>query len=168
MLTDVVVAVVAFGLMVPVTAAVHRLVMHGFGWPLHRSHHRAGTDGGFELNDLYPLMFAAVTMVAMALGFQGGGFAGLVPVTVGVTAYGACYGFVHEVYIHGRVRLTGRWAPLDRLTDAHRLHHLWSDAPYGMLVPIVPARVRARRPNDPRRGLPVNATRPRPRPASSR
>lgn len=167
MLADVVVGVVAFGVMEPVTAAVHRLVMHGFGWPLHRSHHRVRTDGGFERNDLYPLMFAAVTMVAMAVGFQGGGFAVLVPVTVGVTAYGACYGFVHEVYIHGRVPLTWRWAPLDRLRDAHRLHHLWSDAPYGMLVPIVPARVRARRPHDPGRDLPVNARRAPRRPVSS-
>lgn len=167
MLTDAVVAVVAFGVMEPVTATVHRLVMHGFGWPLHRSHHRVRTDGGFELNDLYPLIFAAVTMVAMASGFQGGGFAGLVPVTLGVTAYGACYGFVHEVYIHGRVRIAWRWAPLDGLKEAHRLHHLWSDAPYGMLVPIVPARVRARRPDDWGWELTVNAPPAPRRPASS-
>lgn len=167
MLTDVIVGVVAFGVMEPATAAVHRLVMHGFGWGLHRSHHRIRTDGGFELNDLYPLIFAAVTMVAMAVGFQGGGLAVLVPVTIGVTAYGACYGFVHEVYIHGRVRLSWRWAPLDRLTDAHRLHHRWSDAPYGMLVPIVPARVRTRRPDEAARGRSVSGTPGRPRPASS-
>lgn len=167
MLTDVVVGMVAFGVMEPVTAAAHRLVMHGFGWPLHRSHHRVRADARFELNDLYPLIFAAVTMVAMALGFQGGGFAVLVPVSVGVTVYGACYGFVHEVYIHGRVRLAWRWAPLDRLKEAHRLHHLWSDAPYGMLVPIVPARVRARRPGEPGWAPPVNGSPARPRPASS-
>ncbi|GAC1319368.1 MAG: hypothetical protein NVSMB12_18630 [Acidimicrobiales bacterium] len=143
MLTGVVVGMAAFAAMEPVTAAVHRFVMHGFGWRLHRSHHRARPTGGFELNDLYPLMFAGVTMVAMAAGFQRPGLALLVPVTVGVTGYGACYGFVHEVYIHGRVRCPWQNATLDRLRDAHGLHHRWSDGPYGMLVPVVPARLRA-------------------------
>jgi beta-carotene 3-hydroxylase len=33
---------------------------------------------------------------------------------------------------------------LDRLADAHALHHRFGGEPYGMLVPIVPASVRAR------------------------
>ena len=40
-----------------VAYAAHRWVMHGPGWILHESHHRART-GRFELNDLYAVIFA--------------------------------------------------------------------------------------------------------------
>ena len=43
----VVLAVVAFAAMEPVTAATHRFVMHGVGMALHRSHHRR-THRGWE------------------------------------------------------------------------------------------------------------------------
>ena len=33
---------------------------------------------------------------------------------------------------------------LDRLADAHRIHHLYNAAPYGMLLPIVPSELRER------------------------
>ena len=38
--------------------AVHKYIMHGWGWGWHKSHHEPH-DGGFELNDLYALVFAA-------------------------------------------------------------------------------------------------------------
>jgi hypothetical protein len=50
---SVVVAMVAFAAMEPITAATHRFVMHGVGRRLHRSHH-APNPHGWELNDLYP------------------------------------------------------------------------------------------------------------------
>ena len=33
---------------------------------------------------------------------------------------------------------------VDRLGDAHRIHHLYNAAPYGMLFPVVPAVLRDR------------------------
>ena len=44
--------------------AMHRWVMHGVGWFLHESHHRART-GPFELNDLYAAIFAvpSITLI---------------------------------------------------------------------------------------------------------
>lgn len=137
-------AMIAFVVMEPVTAMTHRLVMHGFGWGLHGSHHRGRGASAFERNDLYPLMFGSVTVVVMAIGFQGHGKDVLVPATVGITAYGACYGFVHEVYIHQRARFAWRVPVLEHLLESHRIHHRWSQAPYGMLVPVVPHRLRER------------------------
>jgi len=130
-------AVAGFVAMEPVTALTHRLVMHGFGQRLHRSHHQPGTSR-WQANDAYPLMFAAVVMSAMAAGFQVAGLAPLVPVCVGVTAYGAAYALVHDVYIHGRLRWFGtrRVAVFERLAVAHREHHRTNGAPYGMLVPV--------------------------------
>jgi beta-carotene 3-hydroxylase len=138
-------AIVAFGVMEPVTAATHRFVMHGVGIALHRSHHRR-THTGWERNDAYPVMFAALVCLGLWLGFHRPALADLVPIGFGITAYGAAYAGVHDVYIHRRLRWFGdrHLAVLDRLAAAHELHHRFGGAPYGMLVPIVPPAVRAR------------------------
>lgn len=137
----------AFVAMEPLTAATHRWVMHGIGERLHRSHHRAGRIAArWETNDWYPVIFAALVNVGFVVGFNVDGWGALVPAGIGVTAYGLAYGYVHDVYIHGRFT----WLPrprsalLDRLAEAHRVHHLYSAAPYGMLVPVVPAELRTR------------------------
>lgn len=134
----------AFALMEPITAATHRFVMHGAGRRLHLSHHRHGT-GGFEANDAYPVMFAAVVCGGLWLGFNQQGFESLVPIGLGVTLYGVAYALVHDVYVHGRLRLFAghRVGLLDWLAAAHRLHHVHGGAPYGMLAPIVPRELRA-------------------------
>jgi beta-carotene 3-hydroxylase len=148
--TGVVVAVVAFVLMEPLTALTHRWVMHGFGIGLHRSHHRRVRPGEsprrWEANDAYPVMFAALVMLGFAVGFNVAGFAALVPVGIGVTLYGLTYALVHDVYIHRRLPLFGdRPVPgLERLAAAHRVHHERNAAPYGMLIPLrSPARRRS-------------------------
>jgi beta-carotene 3-hydroxylase len=142
---SVAVAALAFVAMEPITAATHRWVMHGIGWALHRSHHRQ-LAGRVEANDAFPVAFAAVVCTGFAVGFNVDGWGGLVPVGVGITLYGLAYAVVHDVYIHGRLsRIGGRRIPLlDRLAAAHRLHHRFNGAPYGMLLPVVPARVRER------------------------
>jgi beta-carotene 3-hydroxylase len=139
-LDAVLVALASFALMEPITAATHRFVMHGFGWVLHRSHHRAVRPRGWEANDMFPLLFAAVVCLGLAAGFNVAGLGVLIPVGIGVTAYGVAYGFVHDIAIHRRL---GRRPPvlrrtLDRLAAAHAIHHRHGGAPYGMLLPVVP------------------------------
>lgn len=141
-----VVILCGFVVMEPLTYAAHRWVMHGIGERLHRSHHRPGSSG-WEANDLYPVMFAAVVMIGLAVGFNAPGWEVLVPLGVGVTLYGIAYGIVHDVYIHRR--LPGGRRPrsrptLEHFAEAHRIHHLYNGEPYGMLLPIVPAALRAR------------------------
>ncbi len=139
------IAVVAFALMEPITAATHRWVMHGVGEFLHRSHHRP-QRARWEANDWYPVMFAAIVNVGFLVGFNVDGFAGLVPIGVGVTLYGLAYALVHDVYIHGRLGWFDgrRIEAFERLADAHRIHHLYNAAPFGMLLPVVPAELRDR------------------------
>ena len=143
MTSELVVVLAAFVAMEPVTALVHRLVMHGRGWVLHRSHHQR-RGRGLEANDWFPVSFAAVVVTGMGAGFNVDGLGALVPAGIGVTLYGAAYGFVHDVYIHRRLPFRWRIGPLERLREAHRLHHLWNGEPFGMLVPIVPAALRRR------------------------
>jgi len=134
----------AFLVMEPVTYLVHRFVMHGPGLVWHRSHH-ARRHGRLERNDLYPVVFASVTIAAMAVGSQVPGLGALVPIGAGVTVYGMAYLFVHDGYIHRRLPgLRGRAAPLEHLAEAHALHHRFGGEPYGMLLPIVPMRLRER------------------------
>ena len=139
----VVVAVVAFVVMEPVTYATHRWVMHGLGRVLHNSHHRTRV-GRFEANDLFPVIFASVTILAMAAGSSWPSLRFLLAAGVGVTAYGFAYMFVHDVYIHRRLGRLPAFAPLERLRRAHAVHHQFSNEPYGMLLPVVPARLRRR------------------------
>jgi beta-carotene 3-hydroxylase len=68
-----------------------------------------------------------------------------VPLGIGITAYGAAYLFVHDLVIHRRLA----WLPLSARflawhRDAHNVHHLYSQAPYGFLAPVVPRELRKR------------------------
>ena len=136
----------AFVAMEPVTAATHRFVMHGVGIRLHRSHHRRAHAGLGAQRRLSRCCSPPSCASGCGSGSTTPTWSELVPIGVGVTAYGAAYAAVHDVYIHRRLRWFGdrtvRW--LDRLADAHALHHRFGGAPYGMLVPIVPRHVRAR------------------------
>ena len=133
-MSAVVVAAASFVLMEGVSYAAHRWVMHGFAIGWHRSHH-VSSKGRVERNDLFPLCFAAVGAALF-------GAALAVPwlrwVAIGVTAYGACYLFVHDIYIHRRLPSPVRSnAYLDWLRSSHRAHHIRGGEPYGMLLPLV-------------------------------
>ena len=136
------IATVAFVGMEGFTYLAHRFVMHGIGWTLHRSHHRASAEW-FEANDLFPCIGAAVAMIGFAVGFNVP-VPALVAVGAGVTAYGLAYMFVHDVYIHGRIGRLPEMAVLERLRRAHALHHLFGGEPFGMLLPVLPRRLRNR------------------------
>ena len=132
----VVLAVLAFGSMELVSYAVHRWVMHGAGMVWHRSHHAAPV-GRFERNDLYPVCFAAAGVALFAIPALGWA-PDLVWVAVGITAYGAVYLFVHDLYIHRRVPVpVPRLRYLEWLRSSHRAHHQTGGEPYGMLLPLV-------------------------------
>jgi beta-carotene 3-hydroxylase len=132
----------SFVAMEPVTALVHRAVMHGVGRSLHRSHHRRVRPGEserrWEANDLFPVIFAVLAMLGLAVGYNRPGWEFLVPVGIGVTAYGVAYAIVHDVYTHHRLPIpgSGHVALLERLAAKHREHHRHGGAPYGMLVPV--------------------------------
>ena len=149
----VIIALVTLVAMEPITYLVHRHVMHGVGQGWHISHHRR-RRGRVERNDLYPVVFALLTIVIMFLGVTVESLAVLLPVGIGIMLYGLGYLFVHEVYIHRRLRRFGARLPgFERLADAHALHHRFGGEPYGFLAPVVPGSIRAREAEADARGL---------------
>ncbi|MBI1392848.1 MAG: beta-carotene hydroxylase [Alphaproteobacteria bacterium] len=101
---------------------MHRYVMHGALWSIHKSHH-SPREGAFELNDLFGVVFAIPSIVLIYIGVRGSLEA--LAVGVGIFGYGAIYFFLHDMLVHRRVDLGMRpkRGYLARITQAHRLHH---------------------------------------------
>ena len=146
-MTPLALVVGAFVGMEGVSYAAHRWVMHRFAMGWHRSHHLPPRSR-FERNDLFPVCFSAVGVLLFALGSLG--LDAVWWVGLGVTAYGASYLFVHEVYIHHRLPIrVPRLRYLEWLRDSHRIHHQTGAEPYGMLLPVVRAAAPRRTTTDP-------------------
>ena len=101
---------------------MHRYLMHGPLWILHASHHRP-RRGWFEANDLFGVFFAVPSIILIYYGTHGS--PGLLPVGLGMTAYGAAYFGFHDVVVHRRV--SHRYRPqsryMQRIVRAHLIHH---------------------------------------------
>ena len=133
----VLVALAAFLVMEPLTAFAHRAVMHGFGWSWHRDHHNPRPHG-LERNDRFPIVFAVIAAALIITGASVPTLWFLLPIGIGITAYGVTYAVVHDLAIHRRL---GPFRPRGRvveyLSDAHAQHHRSNGAPYGMLWPVM-------------------------------
>ena len=119
---DIVLFVAAFAFMEGVAWFTHKYVMHGFGWVWHASHHTPRT-GAFELNDLFAVVFATPAIVAIYFGVHG--YPPLLPIGMGITAYGAVYAMFHDGLVHRRypTPLNAKSRFWKRLIQAHRIHH---------------------------------------------
>ncbi len=113
-----------FFIMEGVAWVTHKYVMHGFLWSLHKSHHEP-RKGFWELNDIFGLFFAAISIAFIAWSAQLGGPSWALAVGLGIMAYGVVYFLAHDVLVHKRValRLNPKKGYLRRLYQAHRLHH---------------------------------------------
>ncbi|MDN3558665.1 sterol desaturase family protein [Vreelandella neptunia] len=100
----------------------HKYIMHGLGWRWHKSHHEP-TEGVFEKNDLYVVVFSLVVVGMFAVGDLY--WKPLMAIASGITLYGVAYSLFHDGMVHQRWPI--RWQPksgyLKRLVQAHRIHH---------------------------------------------
>jgi beta-carotene 3-hydroxylase len=150
MLLSIAIFVATVAAMEGVAYLTHRHLMHGPLWFLHESHHRR-ERGRFELNDLFGLFFAIPSIVLIYLGTHGQTL--LLPVGLGMTAYGFIYFVFHDVIVHRRVahriRPQGRY--LQRIIKAHHIHHATRtrDGAVSFGFVYAPPLEKLRRPADP-------------------
>jgi beta-carotene 3-hydroxylase len=115
---------VFFAIMEGVAWFSHKYVMHGFLWILHKDHHQKINDSVVERNDFFFLLYAIPGIAGLFYGMiQSYNFyfwAGL-----GISLYGMCYFFVHDIFIHQRIKfLRNSNNPyLKALRRAHKMHH---------------------------------------------
>ncbi len=102
---------------------LHKYVMHGFLWQIHKDHH-IEHDKKFEKNDFFALVFALPSWLFMMFGIMAGCDYRLY-IGIGVTLYGVCYVLVHEGLIHGRIKILAdtKNVHLIALRNGHLAHH---------------------------------------------
>ena len=113
-----------FILMEGATWLIHKYVMHGFLWVLHSDHHNHRHDGDFERNDWFFFIFAVPTIILLYFGVEYG-FNYLFYIGLGIFIYGMAYFFVHDIFIHQRIKfLRNSNNPyLLAIRRAHKQHH---------------------------------------------
>ncbi|UOQ74742.1 sterol desaturase family protein [Hymenobacter cellulosilyticus] len=134
---------------------MHKYVLHGALWFLHRSHH-VRHPHHFERNDFFFLFYGALSMGGIMYGSDEKSWPFWVG--IGIAAYGTVYFFVHDVLIHGRLRFWRKSSNkyLRALNMAHKMHHkttgrdgseefgmLWVSPKYLELARRKPAPVRS-------------------------
>ena len=118
----------------------HTYVMHGFLWVLHKDHHDRSNHSPFEKNDFFFLIFALPGSLFIILGSQIGIDFFLFWIGIGITLYGAAYFFVHDLFIHQRVKVLKKTKNpyLLGIRRGHKVHHKQLDKEdgecFGMLI----------------------------------
>jgi len=102
---------------------MHKYVMHGFLWFLHRDHHDPETHFP-ERNDAFFLVFAIPSWLSIMFGLMNG-IDVLFYIGVGIAVYGLAYFLVHDVFIHRRLNFfkQGNHPYLKAIRKAHKVHH---------------------------------------------
>lgn len=121
---NIVILVVTFVLMEGATWLIHKYVMHGFLWILHRDHHDHSNQGPLERNDWFFVIFALPAIWLIYAGMQAG-YSYQFFIGIGISIYGMAYFFVHDLFIHQRLKiLTNTTNPyLLSIRRAHKQHH---------------------------------------------
>ncbi len=106
------------------TWVIHKYVMHGVLWILHKDHHDHSNEGSFEKNDYFFVIFAIPTIALMYLG-SANDFNYLFYIGLGIMFYGIAYFFVHDIFIHQRIKVfkTTQHPYFLALRRAHKQHH---------------------------------------------
>lgn len=103
---------------------VHKYIMHGLLWTLHKDHHKKESKGFFEHNDFFFLIFAIPGIICLYLGMQNG-YSPLFWIGLGITIYGMAYFFVHDIFIHQRFKIfrNSDNKYFKAIRRAHKVHH---------------------------------------------
>lgn len=101
---------------------IHKYLMHGPLWMIHKTHHQP-SKSFFELNDLFSLLFGGIAIVLILLGVEQLDYRFWIG--VGISLYGMLYFILHDVLVHRRLKWLERPKILFLLGifRAHQAHH---------------------------------------------
>ena len=101
---------------------IHKYLMHGPLWMIHKTHHQP-SKSFFELNDLFSLLFGSVAIVLILLGVNELDFRFWMG--MGISLYGFLYFILHDVMVHRRLKWFDRPRNpfLKGIFKAHQAHH---------------------------------------------
>ena len=118
------IVIISFISMEGVAWFTHKYIMHGLGWFLHKDHHRKESQGFFEHNDFFFLIFALPGIAGLFWGMQNQ-YNWLFWVGLGITLYGLAYFLVHDIFIHQRFRIFRNTDNVyfKAIRRAHKMHH---------------------------------------------
>jgi beta-carotene 3-hydroxylase len=113
-----------FILMEGATWLIHKYIMHGFLWTLHKDHHDHSNEGELEKNDWFFVIFALPTIALMYFGSLQD-FNYLFFIGLGIMFYGLAYFFIHDIFIHQRFKIFSHTKSpyFLALRRAHKQHH---------------------------------------------
>jgi beta-carotene 3-hydroxylase len=102
----------------------HRWFFHGILWRIHVTHHTP-RQGGFELNDVFSIVFGSVSFAGLVSGNEIA-----FPIGLGIAIYGFVYFIAHDLFTHRRFLPFGsRNKILLTIRAAHQRHHQSSEKP---------------------------------------
>ena len=117
--------------------AMHKYLFHGPLWFIHKTHHGHGKHKWFELNDLFSILFAALSLWLMWAGHFTLDYR--LWIGVGISLYGTIYFIFHDWFIHNRFKpFKTNNSYLLNIRRAHKIHHKsmekWPSEEFGLLV----------------------------------
>ncbi|HQQ94447.1 MAG TPA: sterol desaturase family protein [Bacteroidia bacterium] len=117
------VTIVSFIGMEGVAWLAHKYIMHGILWRLHKDHHQPRYHSVFEKNDSFFVIFALPAIICFYTGYEEFGISFWVG--VGISLYGLAYFFIHDLFIHQRIKILRQAEPLyfKAIRKAHKVHH---------------------------------------------
>ena len=133
-----IIVVVTFLFMEFVAWSVHKYIMHGFLWSLHKDHHQVNKENIMQKNDYFFLIFAIPSIILIFNGFESHSYTFFIG--IGIALYGLAYFIVHEIIIHQRIKILRK---IDNkyfkgIRMAHKVHHKniykHNGTSFGMLI----------------------------------
>jgi len=101
---------------------MHKYLLHGPLWFLHKSHHRVNSTW-WELNDLVSIIYGLIAAICIIYGVLNNHW--IHWIGWGITLYGVLYFIFHDVIIHRRIKIKYKFQNpyVKRLIRAHKIHH---------------------------------------------
>ena len=132
------ITIITFFFMEFVAWSVHKYIMHGFLWSLHKDHHQVDKNKVMQKNDYFFLIFAIPSILLIFNGFESSHYT--LFIGFGIALYGMAYFIVHEIIIHQRIRIFKRLNNryIKGIRMAHKVHHKnkykHNGTSFGMLI----------------------------------